>query len=125
MAAHAYETERTSRLTHLEPNRVAFNVWQYGSFETPPGVECGGITFSQPDGTMANLLNGRCNLSSREFNLTFCDRGATLRVTGPVSIATNLTGETLLPLSNWKLEKNNMATFMSYHGPAELELAVV
>ena len=120
-----YEAGRMTRLTPTPPDRVAFNVWQYASFETAPGISCEGFSPSRLDGTMTDVLNGRCKLSARTFNLTFCERGATLRVTGPVSVATNLTGETLLPVSDWKIVNDNKADVLNYIGPTELELAAV
>lgn len=103
---------------------MEFYVSQYGSYESPPGNLCNAYPQSRPDGTMNDIINGQCQQSARTFNLTFCAQGATLRVTGPVTTATNLTGQTLLPIDQWKLENNGMANVLTYYGPTELDLPI-
>ncbi|GJC89283.1 hypothetical protein ColLi_12121 [Colletotrichum liriopes] len=101
-------------IPHSTQCLISFTVIQPGTMETT-GVECRTLVSAIPGGTLPDVKEAGCTLSSRTFDLVRSPEGITLTVSQP-------TGSHLLPSSDFKISDEPNAVVESYTGPTAFDL---
>ncbi|GKT94943.1 22kDa glycoprotein (hypersensitive response-inducing protein, EC91 protein) [Colletotrichum tofieldiae] len=108
-------------IPHSTQCLISFTVIQPGTMETT-GVECRTLVSAIPGGTLPDVKEAGCTLSSRTFDLVRSPEGITLTVSQPVTPSSNQTGSHLLPSSEFKISNEPNAVVESYTGPTAFDL---
>ncbi|OLN96417.1 hypothetical protein CCHL11_00681 [Colletotrichum chlorophyti] len=108
-------------IPHSTQCLYTFNVIQPGTMETT-GVQCTALVPANTDGTLPDVKEGACALSSRTFDVVRGDLGLTLTVSQPVTPSSNQTGSHLLPKDQFVIYNQPNAIVESYTGPSEFDL---
>ncbi|KAI1383088.1 hypersensitive response-inducing protein [Hypoxylon trugodes] len=108
-------------IPHSTQCLYSFSVIQPGTIETTP-VNCTALVPGNLDGTLPDVQEGTCSLSSRTFSVTRGDLGLTFEVSQPVTPSSNQTGTHLIPKDELAISDKPNAVVESYTGPSSFNL---
>ncbi|KAK0377519.1 hypersensitive response-inducing protein [Colletotrichum limetticola] len=108
-------------IPHSTQCSYGFTVIQPGTMETT-GVNCTALVPGNTDGTLPDVKEGTCTLSSRTFDVVRSAEGLTLTVSQPVTPSSNQTGSHLLPNSDFETSNQPNAVVQHYTGARSFDL---
>ncbi|KAI1767482.1 hypersensitive response-inducing protein [Hypoxylon sp. FL1150] len=108
-------------IPHSTQCLYAFTVIQPGTMETT-GVNCTALVPANTDGTLPDVKEGTCQLSSRTFSVVRGHDGLKFTVSQPVTPSSNQTGSHLIPGDELVISNQPNAVVERYTGPTSFNL---
>ncbi|KAK8021983.1 hypothetical protein PG993_012750 [Apiospora rasikravindrae] len=100
----------------------SFDVYTPGTMETAPGAHCSADVLGNPDGTLPEVRDGKCENSGRTWDMLRFGSGIIFSISTGVSPHSNTTGAYLLVNSNLKMQDEVTSIVQKYIGTPDFDL---
>ncbi|KAH8878753.1 hypersensitive response-inducing protein [Thozetella sp. PMI_491] len=110
-----------SCIPHSVQCYYSFGVFQPGTMQTEP-QHCSAFLTSAGVGQLPDVKEGKCEETSRTFDIVRGDDGLTLTVSQPVSPISNQTASHLIPADELVYAGEPNGVVESYVGPKDFDL---
>lgn len=107
---------------HLTTRSYSFDVYAPGTMETAPGAHCSADVLGNPDGTLPEVRDGKCENSGRTWDMLRFGSGIVFAVSSAVSPHSNTTGAYLLANSNLVMQDEVTSIVQKYAATPDFDM---
>ncbi|KAK8108387.1 hypothetical protein PG984_014188 [Apiospora sp. TS-2023a] len=100
----------------------SFDVYVPGTMETAPGAHCSADVLGNPDGTLPEVRDGKCENSGRTWDMLRFGSGIVFTVSSAVSPHSNTTGAYLLANSNLAMQDEVTSIVQKYVATPDFDM---